>query len=207
MLFNSIDYLIFLPVVFFLHWFLGRGKIKFQNILLLAASYFFYSCWDWRFVFLLIFSTLLDYFTGLQIFKSKNIIIKKFWFYLSIITNLGFLCVFKYYNFFVSSTAHIFSHFKISVHPEMLSIILPIGISFYTFHGLSYVIDIYKGRIKPEQNFVNYALFVSFFPLLIAGPIERATHLLPQIQQPRDLIICRLLTACGKCFGVFLKKL
>jgi len=185
MLFNSFNFALFLPVVFILYWFVTNKSLRLQNILLLSASYFFYSCWDWRFLFLLIFSTLLDYFSGLQIEKSNNSFQRKFWFWLSIIVNLGFLGLFKYFNFFTESFKDLLSIFGFQVNMWSLKVILPIGISFYTFHGLSYVIDIYKKRIKAEKNFVDYAVFVSFFPLLVAGPIERATHLLPQIKKKR----------------------
>lgn len=185
MLFNSIDFAIFLPIVFLLYWFATRGNLKLQNILLLAASYFFYGCWDWRFLFLLIFSTLLDYFTGIKMHEANSEKLKKFWFWLSVGINLGFLCVFKYYNFFAESFAEALGHVGVQANFWTLQVILPVGISFYTFHGLSYVIDIYYNRIKPERNFIDYSLFVSFFPLLVAGPIERATHLLPQIKKPR----------------------
>lgn len=183
MLFNSLHFAIFLPIVFFLYWFVTNKKLKLQNILLLVSSYFFYACWDWRFLFLLMFSTLLDFFTGLKMEENSNR--KKFWFWLSIIINLGFLGVFKYYNFFVESFVVGVSNFGITLNPMMINIILPVGISFYTFHGLSYVIDIYHNRIKAEKSFVDYSVFVSFFPLLVAGPIERATHLLPQIKKER----------------------
>ena len=185
MLFNSIGFVIFLPVVFLLYWFVTNKNLKSQNILLLLASYFFYACWDWRFLFLLMFSTLLDYFTGLKMQDAKNQKRKRFWFWLSVAINLGFLGIFKYYNFFAESFAETISHIGLQVNPWTLKVILPVGISFYTFHGLSYVIDIYKGRIKAESNVVDYAVFVSFFPLLVAGPIERATHLLPQIKKRR----------------------
>lgn len=185
MLFNSVDFLIFLPIVFALYWF-AKGNLKFQNILLLVSSYFFYGCWDWRFLFLLMFSTVLDYYTGLQMYDAKTQRMKRFWFWLSVGINLGFLGVFKYYNFFAESAADMLSGFGFEAHFWTLQVILPVGISFYTFHGLSYVIDIYKDRIKPERNFVDYSVFVSFFPLLVAGPIERATHLLPQIQTKRQ---------------------
>jgi alginate O-acetyltransferase complex protein AlgI len=185
MLFNSIDFAIFLPIVFILYWFVTNKSLKAQNVLLLAASYFFYACWDWRFLFLLMFSTLLDYFTGLKMQDAANKSNKKFWFWLSVIVNLGFLGVFKYYNFFAESFAEAIAHVGLKINPWTLNVILPVGISFYTFHGLSYVIDIYKGKIKAERNFVDYAVFVSFFPLLVAGPIERATHLLPQIKKER----------------------
>ncbi|MGN7864652.1 MBOAT family O-acyltransferase [Chryseobacterium sp. 22458] len=185
MLFNSIGFAIFLPIVFLLYWLVTNKNLRLQNILLLLASYYFYACWDWRFLFLLMFSTLLDYFTGLKMQNAENQKGKRFWFWLSITINLGFLGVFKYYNFFAQSFAEAISHVGLQVNPWTLQVILPVGISFYTFHGLSYVIDIYKGRIKAESNFVDYAVFVSFFPLLVAGPIERATHLLPQIKKRR----------------------
>jgi alginate O-acetyltransferase complex protein AlgI len=185
MLFNSINFAIFLPIIFILYWFVTNKSLKLQNVLLLASSYFFYACWDWRFLFLLIFSTLLDYFTGIKMAESKNKKAKNFWFWLSISVNLSFLGVFKYYNFFIQSFADAIANVGVHVNPWTLNVILPIGISFYTFHGLSYVIDIYKDRIKAEKNIIDYSLFVSFFPLLVAGPIERATHLLPQIQKKR----------------------
>jgi D-alanyl-lipoteichoic acid acyltransferase DltB (MBOAT superfamily) len=185
MLFNSLNFAIFLPIVFILYWFVTAKNLKLQNILLLVSSYFFYACWDWRFLFLLIFSTVLDYYTGIKMTDSKNQTIKKFWFWLSVSVNLGFLGVFKYYNFFAASFADAIANFGLQVNPWTLKVILPVGISFYTFHGLSYVIDIYKDRIKAEKNFIDYSVFVSFFPLLVAGPIERATHLLPQIQKKR----------------------
>lgn len=186
MLFNSLSFAIFLPVVFFLYWFVTKGNRKTQNILLLVSSYFFYACWDWRFMFLLIFSTLLDYFTGIKINDSTAHKNKISWLWLSVGVNLGFLGVFKYYNFFAESFAAALSGLGVNSNFSTLQVILPIGISFYTFHGLSYVIDIYKDRIKPERNFVDYSLFVSFFPLLVAGPIERATHLLPQLLKNRE---------------------
>jgi len=131
-------------------------------------------------MFLLMFSTLLDYYTGLKMEEAANKKGKKFWFWLSVIINLGFLGVFKYYNFFIDSFADGLAMLGVETHFPSINVILPVGISFYTFHGLSYVIDIYNEKIKAEKNFVDYALFVSFFPLLVAGPIERATHLLPQ---------------------------
>lgn len=183
MLFNSWEYALFLPVIFTLYWLLSK-RLTLQNLLLLCASYFFYACWDWRFLFLLMFSTGLDYITGLKIAANDGFS-KKFWFWLSIGVNLGFLGVFKYYNFFAESFADLLAGIGFKAHFPTLQVILPVGISFYTFHGLSYVIDIYKDRIAPEKNFVTYSLFVSYFPLLVAGPIERATHLLPQIKRER----------------------
>lgn len=206
MFFNSISFAIFLPIVFFLYWFLGKERLKLQNILLLVASYFFYACWDWRFLFLLLFSTLLDYYTGIMMGKAKSLHVKKIWFWLSISINLGFLGVFKYYNFFISSFAEGLSTLGFQVNVGTLDVILPVGISFYTFHGLSYVIDIYKDRIKPELNFIDYSLFVSFFPLLVAGPIERATHLLPQIQRKRSFSYANVVDGLKQILWGLFKK-
>lgn len=185
MIFNSEAFAVFLPLVFILYWFVFK-RMHHQNILLLIASYVFYGWWDWRFLFLLVFSTSLDYYTGLKMFRAQTEHGKKVWFWLSIIINLGFLGFFKYYNFFASSLTESLNSIGFHASQATLEIILPVGISFYTFHGLSYVIDIYKNRIEPETNVVTYSLFVSFFPLLVAGPIERATHLLPQIKRQRD---------------------
>ena len=185
MLFNSLSFLLFLPIIFSIYWWANKKSLSLQNFLLLVASYFFYGCWDWRFLFLLLFSTALDYFTGIKMAEAKNQYNKKFWFWLSILVNLGFLGVFKYYNFFADSLAEALAGLGFQANFWTLKVILPVGISFYTFHGLSYVIDIYKGRIEPERNIITYSLFVAYFPLLVAGPIERATHLLPQIKKRR----------------------
>lgn len=185
MLFNSLSFALFLPVVFLLYWFATKGNLKLQNRLLLVSSYFFYGCWDYRFLFLLIFSTLLDYFSGIKISEASSKKVKLFWLWLSISINLGFLAVFKYFNFFITSFAEGISLLGFKPSFLTLNVLLPVGISFYTFHGLSYIIDVYKNRIKEERNFIDYSLFVSFFPLLVAGPIERATHLLPQIKRER----------------------
>ena len=159
MLFNSLHFAFFLPIVFGLYWMLSGKKLAWQNLLLLGASYFFYACWDWRFLFLLIFSTGLDYFTGIKMHEAKTAVAKKSWFWLSVFINLGFLGVFKYYNFFAGSMAAMLSNFGMQTNFGLLEVILPVGISFYTFHGLSYVIDIYKSRIAPERNIVTYSLF------------------------------------------------
>jgi len=164
MLFNSLSFLLFLPIVFAVYWWVNKRGLQLQNGLLLVASYFFYACWDWRFLFLLLFSTALDYFTGIQMVEAKNQGRKKFWFWLSIIVNLGFLGIFKYYNFFADSFAETLSGLGFQANFWTLQVILPVGISFYTFHGLSYVIDIYKERIQPERNIITYSLFVAYFP-------------------------------------------
>lgn len=185
MLFNSIQFLIFYAIIFIFYWFVTNKNLRLQNLLLLVSSFYFYACWDWRFLFLLLFTIVLDFLSGTMMSASKKLNQKRFWFWLSIIVNVGFLGFFKYYNFFASSFSELLTSLGFYVNPWTLNIILPVGISFYTFHGLSYVIDIYYDRIKAEKNFVDYAVFVSFFPLLVAGPIERATHLLPQIKKSR----------------------
>jgi alginate O-acetyltransferase complex protein AlgI len=185
MLFNTLNYAVFLGIVFVLYWFVAGKYRSAQNLILLAASYFFYGSWDWRFLFLLIFSTALDFSTGFLIHRSTTLIARKSWLIASIVINLGFLIFFKYFNFFVTSFAGLLRGIGFRPDIPLLNIILPVGISFYTFHGLSYVLDIYNKKIKPTTNFVDYSVFVSFFPLLVAGPIERASHLLPQISKPR----------------------
>jgi D-alanyl-lipoteichoic acid acyltransferase DltB (MBOAT superfamily) len=175
-----------LPVVFLAYWFIPNKSKTSQNLVLIIASYYFYSCWNWKFSFLLLFSTLLVYFTGLKIESSVSAFYRKFWLWLTIILSLALLGIFKYYDFFAVSFAELGRGFGLHFDPVLLRVILPVGISFYTFHGLSYIIDIYFKRIKAERNIVDYALFVSYFPLLIAGPIERATHLLPQLKVKRE---------------------
>jgi D-alanyl-lipoteichoic acid acyltransferase DltB (MBOAT superfamily) len=155
-----------------------------QNGLLLLSSYFFYGWWSWQFMGLLMLSTLIDYLYGFGV-ASSNKKQSKLFLILSIINNLGILAVFKYYNFFITQFTDAMALLGIHMHPSLIEVALPVGISFYTFHGMSYVIDIYKGKQKPVRNFIDYAVFVSFFPLLVAGPIERASHLLPQIQRNR----------------------
>lgn len=183
MLFNSLQFAGFFILVFTCYWLAGTKRLTIQNTMLVVASYYFYCCWDWRFGILLGFSTLLDFYAARAIATSVKH--KKKWLYVAVTINLGLLCFFKYYNFFIDSAAVLLQNFGLSPNFHFLSLVLPVGISFYTFHGLSYVIDVYKNRIVPTKNIVDYSLFVSFFPLLVAGPIERATHLLPQIQTPR----------------------
>jgi alginate O-acetyltransferase complex protein AlgI len=184
MLFNSFEFLLFLPIVFILYWFVFNKKLSWQNGLVLVASYFFYGWWSWKFMGLLMLSTILDYLYGFWV-ASPNRKNAKIFLYLSILNNLGILGVFKYYNFFALQFQKGFELLGLHTHPVLLNVALPIGISFYTFHGMSYVFDIYRGNQKPVKSFVDYAVFVSFFPLLVAGPIERANHLLPQVQKQR----------------------
>lgn len=184
MLFNSIDFAIFLPIVFILYWFVLKNK-RDQNILLLIASYYFYGCWDWRFLGLILISTIVDYFVGLSIYNETDNKKRKYWLYASIFVNIGFLAFFKYFNFFIESFIDAFSVLGIKAEHSTLKIILPVGISFYTFQTLSYSIDIYKKKLQPSEDIISFAAFVSFFPQLVAGPIERATNLLPQFNTER----------------------
>jgi len=186
MLFNSIEFLLFLPIVFCLYWFAFR-KLIWQNLFLIVASYIFYGWWDWRFLVLIAFSSVCSYFFGNLIKKEQNKENKygKLYLTLNIVINLTLLGIFKYYNFFVSSFVSAVSMLGFDFNVRTLHLILPIGISFYTFQALSYTIDIYKKKIEPASNPIEFFAFISFFPQLVAGPIERATNLLPQIQRPR----------------------
>jgi len=185
MLFNSIDFAIFLPVVFFLYWFVANKNLKLQNLLIVVASYIFYGWWDWRFLSLVLFSTLIDYSVGVRLSKEENVLKRKVLLWISILVNLGFLGFFKYYNFFLDNFISAFSFFGTEINANSLNIVLPVGISFYTFQTLSYTIDVYKRKLEPTKNFIAFAAFVSFFPQLVAGPIERATNLLPQFYKKR----------------------
>lgn len=183
MLFNSIDFALFLPVVFAAYWALKKD-LRAQNFLIVVASYVFYGWWDYRFLALLFFSTLTDFVIGLKMQTSEGDR-RKLLLWVSIITNLGFLGFFKYYNFFVDNFITAFTFFGSPIKPNTLDIILPVGISFYTFQTLSYTIDVYKRKLEPTKDFVAFCAFVSFFPQLVAGPIERATNLLPQFYSKR----------------------
>ncbi|QCX38823.1 MBOAT family protein [Aureibaculum algae] len=186
MLFNSIDFAIFLPIVFILYWFVFNKKLKFQNFLIVVASYVFYGWWDWRFLSLILFSTLVDYTIGKLLLTERNKRKRVLLLWLSIVVNLGFLGFFKYYNFFLDNFVAAFSFLGKPINPQGLNIILPVGISFYTFQTLSYTIDVYKNKLKPTKDFIAFSAFVSFFPQLVAGPIERATNLLPQFYKKRS---------------------
>ena len=186
--FNSLDFAVFLPIVFFLYWFLLKNKLRLQNLLIVVASYVFYGWWDWRFLTLILFSTLVDYFVGVRLRNEKRALQRKVLLWTSIAVNLGLLGFFKYYNFFADNFTEAFSFFGQDIKVNSLNIILPVGISFYTFQTLSYSIDVYKGKLKPTKNFIAFAAFVSFFPQLVAGPIEKAKNLLPQFYSKRTFI-------------------
>lgn len=185
MLFNSIDFAIFLPIVFIIYWFVVQKNLKIQNLFLLLASYLFYGWWDWRFLFLLLFSTVVDYTVGVLLLRTDDKIKRKLLLAVSIVLNLGLLGFFKYYNFFVDNFVAAFSFFGREISVSSLRIILPVGISFYTFQTLSYGIDVYRRKLEPTKDFIAFATFVTFFPQLVAGPIERATNLLPQFFKKR----------------------
>jgi alginate O-acetyltransferase complex protein AlgI len=206
LLFNSVEFLLFLPVVFFLYWFVFHRVPAWQNVLILAASYFFYAWWSWQFLGLLFLSTLLDYLYGFQV-ASLDRRRAKIFLWLSVVNNLGILGVFKYYDFFALEFQQLFDSFGIHTNPVLLNVALPIGISFYTFHGMSYVFDIYRGRQKPISNLVDYAVFVSFFPLLVAGPIERANHLLPQVLKRREFDYTQAVDGCKLILWGMFKKI
>lgn len=184
MLFNSIEFTIFLPIVFLLYWFVLNKNLKLQNLFIVVVSYVFYGWWDWRFLVLLAFTSLFSYASGLAIGKYRDTPGKaKTANILNIVVNLLILGVFKYYNFFVTSFADAF--FGGKADSLLLKVILPVGISFYTFKALSYSIDVYRGKLEPTHDVIQYFAYVGFFPQLLAGPIERATNLLPQLEKPR----------------------
>lgn len=188
MLFNSEKFIIFFTIVYILYIIFSKSK-KSQNLLLLASSYVFYGAWDWRFLFLILISTCIDFFVGRALDRTEKTKDRKFFVIVSIVSNLSILGFFKYFNFFSESFVKLLAHLGMEADYVTLNIILPIGISFYTFQTLSYTIDIYRRRITHTDSFIDFALFVSFFPQLVAGPIERASHLLPQIQRPREITV------------------
>ena len=185
MLFNSLDFAIFLPIVFILYWFVTQKHLKLQNALIVVASYVFYGWWDWRFLSLILFSTVVDYLIGQRLRTEDKQFKRKILLWISITVNLGFLGFFKYYNFFLENFVDAFSLFGMQIPANTLNIILPVGISFYTFQTLSYTIDVYRKKLEPTKDFMAFSAFVCFFPQLVAGPIERATNLLPQFYKKR----------------------
>ena len=198
MLFNSIEFAIFLPIVFLLYWFVFNRNLKLQNLFIVVASYVFYGWWDWRFLVLLAFTSLFSYGCGLHIEKYRDTPRKaKMVNVLNIVVNLLILGVFKYYDFFATSFANLFLGGK--TDGLLLRVILPVGISFYTFKALSYSIDVYRGKLEPTRDVIRYLAYVGFFPQLLAGPIERATNLLPQLAKPPTMK--RAWTGCVRSCG------
>ena len=187
MIFNSIEFGIFFPLVFIIYYILFNKRIRSRNIYLIAVSYIFYGWWDWRFLSLILVSSIADYIIGQKIFKEKNDTKRKYLLIFSLCLNLGLLGFFKYFNFFIESFTDAFSLFGQPPNISTLSIILPVGISFYTFQTLSYTLDIYYRRLNPTKDIFAFFAFVSFFPQLVAGPIERAKDLLPQFLSKRPI--------------------
>jgi alginate O-acetyltransferase complex protein AlgI len=203
MLFNSFEFAVFFVVVYVAYLCFSYKK---QNILLLVASYGFYAAWDYRFLSLILISTCVDYFCGRWIHSATDKKTKKLGLLVSVATNLSILGYFKYAGFFVSELSHLLTFLGLPFNLGTLSVILPVGISFYTFQTMSYTIDIYRGDMKPTKSFSNFALFVAFFPQLVAGPIERARNLLPQLEAPRKITLEGFYEGCHLIFwGLFLK--
>ncbi len=207
MLFNSIDFIIFLPIVFLIYWFVVNKNLKLQNLFIVLTSYVFYGWWDWRFLSLIIFSTAVDYSVGLALLKQGNITKRRLLLWTSIIINLGFLGFFKYYNFFLDNFVTAFTFFGKEIDAQSLNIVLPVGISFYTFQTLSYTIDVYKKKLEPTKDFIAFSAFVSFFPQLVAGPIERATNLLHQFYGKRTFNKKNTLDGLNQMLWGFFKKI
>ena len=207
MIFNSLDFAVFLPIVFALYWFVTNHNLKLQNLLIVISSYVFYGWWDWRFLPLMLFSTLVDYTVGIGLSKEESGTKRKLLLTASIVTNLGLLAFFKYYNFFVDNFVAAFSFFGTEFEARSLNIILPIGISFYTFQTLSYSIDVYRRNLEPTKDFIAFSAFVTFFPQLVAGPIERATHLLPQFYVKRNFDYTKAVDGARQILWGLFKKI
>ena len=208
MLFNSFEFLVFLPIVFLLYWFVFRGR-RWQNLLIVLASYLFYGWWDWRFLILIAFTSVCSFGSGLLLEHFEG---KRRWQQAisagNIVLNLGILGVFKYYNFFVENLEHLFSSvFGYHLDWVTMEIILPVGISFYTFQALSYTIDVYQKKLSATHDVVEFFAYISFFPQLVAGPIERATNLLPQFQHNRQFDYAKAVDGCRQMLWGFFKKL
>lgn len=186
MLFNSLEFLLFLPIVFFCYWFVVRFSLKLQNIFLIGASYFFYGWWDWRFLSLIVISSIVDFFTALLISRADDERFRKLLLAVSILVNLGILATFKYYNFFIESFLVFTGGHIVDGTFDAVKIIFPIGISFYTFQTIGYTVDVYRRKVKPSEDIIAFFAFVSFFPQLVAGPIERARSFLPQFTTRRE---------------------
>ena len=206
MLFNSLEFFLFLPAVFLLYWFVFQKDVKIQNILIVAASYLFYGWWDWRFLSLIIFSSFLDYTLGIQLGKTDDKRRRKALLWMSMLVNLGFLGVFKYYNFFAESFSDLLQSVGMNADFATLNILLPVGISFYTFQTMSYTIDVYRRKLDPSKDIFAFFAFVSFFPQLVAGPIERAKNLLPQFYIQRDFDYDKAIDGMRQILWGFFKK-
>jgi alginate O-acetyltransferase complex protein AlgI len=185
MVFNSLSFVAFFSVVFVLYWVIFAKSLKLQNLLLLTSSYIFYAFWDWRFIFLLIISSLFNFILGYYMGKINNAIVRKRLLNLGIVASLGMLAYFKYVNFFITSFIALFSRLHVNLDIHLINIILPLGISFFTFRTMAYLLDINKGKIAPTTDWVVFFTFVAFFPSLVSGPIDKAGLLIPQLQKKR----------------------
>jgi len=206
MLFNSFEFVIFFVIVFFIYY-KSYDNLKFQNALLLISSYVFYGWWGWKFLSLIIISSVCDYAIGKAIDENDDKKQRKRLLYLSLLINLGILGFFKYYNFFADSFADLLGLFGFETNPFLLKIILPVGISFYTFQTMSYTIDIYRGKMRSNKNLLQFMTFVSFFPQLVAGPIERASHLLPQFSKKRKFDVFEFKEGAKQALWGLFKKI
>jgi D-alanyl-lipoteichoic acid acyltransferase DltB (MBOAT superfamily) len=206
MLFNSLEFVIFLPTVFLLYWFVFQKNLKLQNLFILAVSYIFYCWWDWRFLFLIILCSTMNYVAGVLLSSTEKQINRKLILALSCILSLGLLGVFKYFNFFVDNFINAFAFIGIRLEARTLNIILPVGISFYTFKALSYTIDVYRRKLERAKDAVAFFSFVGFFPQLLAGPIDRATTLLPQFYLKRTFEYDKAVDGLRQILWGFFKK-
>lgn len=207
MLFHTLDFAVFLAIVFILYWFVTHKNLKLQNFFVLISSYVFYGWWDWRFLLLIVFSTFVDYTIGHRLGTVKDDKTRRYLLWTSIGVNLGFLGFFKYYNFFLESFVEAFSFFGYSIPANTLNIILPVGISFYTFQTMSYTIDIYRKKLEPTHDIIAFSAFVAFFPQLVAGPIERATNLLPQFYKKRIFVYDKAVDGMRQILWGLFKKI
>lgn len=207
MLFNSISFLIFLPTAFALYWFVFRKNLKLQNTFILAISYVFYGWWDWRYLFLLIFCSAINYLVAARLEHINNTKSRKALLGLSCIATLGLLCVFKYFNFFVDNFISAFASIGIRLQPRTLNIILPVGISFYAFKALGYTIDVYRRDLKPTKDVIAFFSFVAFFPQLLAGPIDRTANLLSQFGKERTFEYDKAVDGLRQILWGFFKKI
>ena len=207
MLFNSFEFLIFLPIVFLLYWFVFK-PLRAQNLFVVAASYVFYGWWDWRFLLLIALTTVCSFASGILLERSEGKRGRqKFISASNIILNLGILGVFKYYNFFGENLAALFRLFGMELDWVTVDILLPVGISFYTFQALSYTIDVYRHKLQATHDAAAFFAFISFFPQLVAGPIERATNLLPQFSRPRTFDYDKAVDGCRQILWGLFKKM
>jgi D-alanyl-lipoteichoic acid acyltransferase DltB (MBOAT superfamily) len=206
MLFNSIDFAVFLPIVFSIYWFITNKSLNLQNLFVLIVSYIFYGWWDWRFLILIFFSTLVDFSIGKCLKNETNQLKRKIYLITSITVNLGLLGFFKYYNFFAENFMLAFSFFGNDISLNTINVVLPVGISFYTFQTLSYSIDVYRRKLSPTTDFIAFSAFVSFFPQLVAGPIERATNLLPQFYIKRTFNYAKAVDGMRQILWGLVKK-